>query len=110
MQTETVMATYGDQSKFNTHRRAARPEPCGAGGHLLAQTIERKPNSLLIWTVMMPRFLLLVTLAFLAACGSSTQVLMPTASPTLRVRPLVSSIEVRDVSLPRYPPATRSSC
>ena len=51
---------------------------------------------------MMPRFLLLVTLAFLAACGSSTQVLMPTASPTLRVRPLVSSIEVRDVSLPRY--------
>ena len=51
---------------------------------------------------MMTRVLLFVALAVLAACGSSTQVLMPTASPTLRVRPVVSSIEIRDVSLPRY--------
>jgi len=52
--------------------------------------------------MMFPRFPLLVALAVLAGCGSSTQVLMPSASPALRVRPGVNSIEVRDVSLPRY--------
>lgn len=48
------------------------------------------------------RFPLLVALAVLAGCGSSTQVLMPDATPALRVSPVVSTIEVRDVSLPRY--------
>lgn len=42
------------------------------------------------------------SLALLAACGSQTQVLLEPATPSLRVTPAVASLEVRDVSLPRY--------
>lgn len=50
VQTETVMATYGDQSKFNTQTIAALRDLSLAARAVtsLAQTIERKPNSLLI--------------------------------------------------------------
>lgn len=42
-------------------------------------------------------------LCILMACsGPDTQVLLAPSAPSLRVSPLVSSIEVRDVSLPRY--------
>lgn len=42
-------------------------------------------------------------LCLLMACGGpDTQVLLAPSAPDLRVRPLVSSIEVRDISLPRY--------
>ena len=51
---------------------------------------------------MMSRLPLLFVLALLAGCSTSAQLLVPPASPSLRVRPAVSSIEVRDMSLPRY--------
>ncbi len=50
VQTETVMATYGDKSSFNTQTIAALRDLSVAAKAVtsLAQTIERKPNSLLI--------------------------------------------------------------
>lgn len=49
-QTETVMATYDDRSQFNTQTIAALRDLSLAARAVtsLAQTIERKPNSLLI--------------------------------------------------------------
>lgn len=45
----------------------------------------------------------LFTLAVTAACAPPvTQILVPQTESDLRVRSLVSSLEVRDVSLPRY--------
>lgn len=46
--------------------------------------------------------LVALTLLVAACSGPATQILDAPATPTLRVRPIVSSIEVRDVSLPRY--------
>ena len=49
-QTESVMATYDDRSQFNTQTIAALRDLSLAARAVtsLAQTIERKPNSLLI--------------------------------------------------------------
>ncbi|WP_193141412.1 MULTISPECIES: PqiC family protein [unclassified Meridianimarinicoccus] len=44
-----------------------------------------------------------ILLGLVAGCGGiDTQIPLPEASTSLRLRPLVSSIEVRDMSLPRY--------
>lgn len=51
---------------------------------------------------MIPRVLAIVWLAVLAGCGSQTQILMEAPTPDLRLRPAVASVEVRDISLPRY--------
>ena len=46
---------------------------------------------------------LILAAALLAACGGSkTQVLVDAPAPALRLSPLVSSIEIKEVSLPRY--------
>lgn len=45
--------------------------------------------------------LLLLVLA-LGACGAPAQLLVTSPGPELRVRPVVGSLEVRDISLPRY--------
>lgn len=53
---------------------------------------------------MIARACLVPALALLlAACGGNpTQLLVTPATPDLRLSPLVSSVEVRDISLPRY--------
>lgn len=49
------------------------------------------------------RFMPLAFLALLAGCaGNPDQVLVTAPPSTLRISPLVGSLEVRDVSLPRY--------
>ncbi len=50
-----------------------------------------------------PRHACVVFMAALAACAPPvTQILIPPADTELSVRPLVGSLEVRDMSLPRY--------
>lgn len=49
------------------------------------------------------RILATVSVAALAGCsGFDTQIPVPVVESDLRLQPLVSSLEVRDVSLPRY--------
>ena len=49
------------------------------------------------------RLTALIALTLTAACtGYDTQVPMPETGSALRVHPLIGSLEVRDVSLPRY--------
>ncbi|MFV0246230.1 MAG: membrane integrity-associated transporter subunit PqiC [Qingshengfaniella sp.] len=45
---------------------------------------------------------LVLTTLVMTACSSPNQVLIPPSDSVLRLRPLVGSLEIRDVSLPRY--------
>lgn len=45
---------------------------------------------------------LALALGLTACAGPATQVLIPPSTPSLRIKPAVSSIVVQDISLPRY--------